>query len=131
MTWILLLLQLIPVIIDIIQKIRELLRKLPADERRLARREMNTLARRQVHELTRKHSVLFAQGLKAGDVEKQRQALQDKVSAEWQAFEKRVEDRIAHHSFNQNAEPPQIFAALAQVLQNASAPRAASPRETK
>lgn len=49
MSWILLIIQLIPTIIDIIQKIRELIGKLPRSQRGAARSDLVALARAHVH----------------------------------------------------------------------------------
>lgn len=116
MTWILLLLQFLPTMIDIIMKIRELILELPRRDRATARREMHSLARRQVHDLTRKH--VNASSLAAPDVEKMRQAADAQVVSEWYELEKQIQERIAHHE-GAPAEP--VLVSLVDLLQRAAA----------
>lgn len=89
MSWILLLIQLIPAVLKIIEFIRDLIAHLPHNERPLARREMRQLARKHVRQLSLAHAEA------ARSNEKGRRLAADAVEGEvirsWENFAKRLE----------------------------------------
>lgn len=67
MSWILLIIQLIPTLIDIIQKIRELIRQLPRSQRMTARSDLIALAKANVHRTHGEHVLAQQADSIAGD----------------------------------------------------------------
>jgi hypothetical protein len=79
MTWILLLIQLLPAALDLIQLILKLIEKTPRAERPELRRELRQLARRNVRK--RRMTDAYAIRTSGSTVMEELQALHDKVAA--------------------------------------------------